>query len=59
MLTLRLRDKPERSTQDHRAMLERIRAGDADGVRAIFCERRERAAAGLLGVIERLRPPQP
>ena len=49
MVTLRLRAKPERSTQDHRAMLERLRAGDPDGVRA---------ATELLSVIETLRLPQ-
>jgi DNA-binding GntR family transcriptional regulator len=53
MFTLRLREKPIRSTSDHRDQLNAIRAGDADGVRRLFRSHRQRAATELLAIIER------
>lgn len=52
VLTLRLRQKPFRSTVDHRALIERIREGDAKGGRELNWHHREQAAAELLGIIE-------
>ena len=57
MVTLRLREKPVRSTADHRAILSAIAEGDAKAARTLFREHRERAAAELLGVLEKSRLP--
>lgn len=58
MFTLRLRDLPVRSTGDHREILEQMAKGNADQVRALFREHRERAAAELLAILEKFRLPQ-
>jgi DNA-binding GntR family transcriptional regulator len=55
MFTLRLRPKPSHSTDEHRQMVERIRAGDAEGAFSLMRVHRERASRELLGVIERYR----
>lgn len=55
MFTLRLRAKPVNSTQEHMAMLERIRAGDARGAVEINRAHRERASVELLAIFERYR----
>ena len=52
--TLRLRDMPKRSTEDHRDILEALKAGDEDGARDAFREHRKRAAAELVGILEKL-----
>ncbi len=52
--TLRLRDMPKRSTQDHRDILEALKAADDEGARRAFREHRERAAAELVGILEKL-----
>lgn len=52
--TLRLRDMPEKSTQDHRIILEALKAGDAVGARRAFRDHRERAAKELVGILEKL-----
>ncbi len=57
MVTLRMRSFPERSTREHRAILEKIRAGDADGVHALFRAHRERAAKELLGLLDSYKLP--
>jgi DNA-binding GntR family transcriptional regulator len=56
LLTMRLRPKPVRSTADHRAVLEAIRRGDADGARALHQAHRERGAAEILRVLEAMTP---
>lgn len=55
MFTLRLRPKPVRSTQEHRELLERIRAGDAAGAVAVNRAHRERASRELIAIFERYR----
>ena len=55
MFTLRLRPKPVSSTQEHLAMLERIRAGDAAGAVEVNRKHRERASRELLAIVERYR----
>jgi DNA-binding GntR family transcriptional regulator len=53
MFTLRLRPKPLNSTQDHRQMLERISAGDAEGAASVTRAHRERARRELVALFER------
>lgn len=53
MFTLRLRQKPFRSTSDHRALIERIRDGDAQGARELNWHHREQAGAELLALLKR------
>jgi len=55
MFTLRLRPKPTTSTEEHTAMLDRIRAGDARGVVEVNRAHRERAGRELLAIFERYR----
>ncbi len=55
MFTLRLRPKPVTSTQEHLALLERIRAGDARGTVEVNRAHRERASRELLAIFERYR----
>ncbi len=53
MFTLRLRPKPVNSTQEHRQMLERISAGDAEGAARVTRAHRERASRELVALFER------
>lgn len=53
MFTLRLRPKPVNSTQEHRQMLERISAGDAEGAAKVTRAHRERASRELVALFER------
>jgi DNA-binding GntR family transcriptional regulator len=55
MFTLRLRPKPVNSTQDHMALLERIRAGDAVGAVDVNRAHRARATRELVAIFERYR----
>ena len=55
MFALRLRPKPVKSTREHIAMLDRIRAGDAAGVVDVNRAHRERANRELLAIFERFR----
>ena len=55
MVTLRLRALPWQSTEDHRAILTAITAGNARQARRIFRRHRQRAASELLGVLEKSR----
>jgi DNA-binding GntR family transcriptional regulator len=52
MLTLRLRPKPVRSNDDHRALVEAIEAGDPDRARAIHHRHRSEAGDMLVGLLE-------
>ena len=58
IVTLRLRDLPERSTAEHREVLDHLKAGDPVATREAFRRHRERAAAELLGILENYRLPQ-
>ncbi len=53
LFTLRLRPKPVNSTQEHRQLVERLRAGDAEGAALVNRQHRERAARELLVIFER------
>ena len=55
MFTLRLRPKPVNSTQEHRALLDCLRAGDSAGAAAVNRAHRQRASAELLAIFERYR----
>lgn len=55
MFTLRLRPKPVNSTEEHRELVERIRAGDAAGAYACTRAHRERGSRELLAIIEHYR----
>lgn len=55
MITLRLREPPRKSTQEHRLILEAIAAGDPERTRSIFRTHRERAATELLDLLEKCR----
>jgi DNA-binding GntR family transcriptional regulator len=52
MFTLRLRPKPVQSTEEHRELVARIRAGDAAGALSLTRAHRERGSRELLGIIE-------
>ena len=55
IFTLRLRPKPVSSTKEHMQMLERLRAGDADGAARVTRAHRERANRELLAIFERFK----
>ena len=52
MLTLRLRELPVRSTEEHRQIVTNIHKGKSDTVRTVFVEHRKRAARELLKILE-------
>ena len=56
-LTLRLREPPHRSTEDHRSILRHMAAGDGDAARECFRAHRKRAAQELLSILETYRLP--
>lgn len=55
MFSLRLRPKPVNSTREHRALLEHIRAGDAEAAARENRAHRARASGELLAIFERYR----
>jgi DNA-binding GntR family transcriptional regulator len=55
MFTLRLRPKPIHSTEEHRELVERIRAGDPAGAFKVTRAHRERGSRELLAIIEHYR----
>ncbi|WP_295854074.1 GntR family transcriptional regulator [uncultured Xylophilus sp.] len=55
MFTLRLRPAPVHSTQEHRALVECLRAGDSAGAAAVNRAHRQRASRELLAIFERYR----
>lgn len=55
MFSLRLRPYPVNSTQEHMALVERIRQGDAAGAAKVNLEHRRRASRELLAIFERYR----
>lgn len=58
MVTLRMRPLPVHSTNEHTALVERLRAGDAKGAVRVNREHRERASRELLALFDRLRVQQ-
>ncbi|PLW78577.1 GntR family transcriptional regulator [Cohaesibacter celericrescens] len=57
MMTLRLRKKPVKSTQDHRKILEYLRNGEAKKAGALFRQHRNRASTELLNILEDFKVP--
>lgn len=57
MMTLCLREKPEKSTAEHRSVMDHIVAGRADAAYDAFLRHRVRAATELLELLERSRLP--
>ena len=55
MFTVRLRPKPVNSTKEHMQMVERLRAGDAEGAARVNRAHRERASRELLAIFERFK----
>ena len=55
MFTLRLRPKPMNSTREHMQMVERLRAGDAEGAARVTRAHRERASRELVTIFERFK----
>lgn len=53
MFSLRLRPTPTHSTREHRALVEKILAGDAEGAARENRAHRERASRELLAIFER------
>jgi len=53
MFTLTLRPLPKRSTQEHRAVVDAIRAGDVAGARELYAAHRRRGGDEMLAIIER------
>jgi len=51
MITLRLRDLPTSSNEEHRDILKHIRTGDVEAARQAFLTHRERAAEELLNIL--------
>ena len=58
IVTLRLRERPVRSTEEHREILEHLRSGDAKATHRAFRDHRQRAARELLALLDDLRLPQ-
>ncbi|MEO9781667.1 MAG: GntR family transcriptional regulator [Sedimentitalea sp.] len=54
-MTLQFRPLPLKSNEDHRGVLEAIRAGDADEARRIHYAHRTHAKDMLLGILEKYR----
>ena len=55
MFSLRLRPKPVNSTKEHMALVERLRAGDAEGAAKVNRAHRLRANRELLAIFEHYR----
>ncbi len=53
VVTMRMRGPPHRSTQEHREILNYLRAGDGDSVRRLFKQHRTRSAEELLAILEK------
>lgn len=51
MITLNLREKPLKSSQEHRAVFDAISAGDSDAAHALHQQHRERVAEELRDVL--------
>ena len=55
IVTLRLRDKPDKSNYEHRQILELLRKGDVVNVRRVFRTHRQRAAKELVEILEKFK----
>ncbi|MCG8511735.1 MAG: GntR family transcriptional regulator [Rhodospirillales bacterium] len=52
-LTLRLREKPVRSTENHRRLIEAFKKGDAELARSIHSTQRQKSHEELIDILER------
>lgn len=55
LFSLKLRPKPVNSTREHMELVERLRAGDAEGAARVNRTHRERASRELLAIFERFK----
>lgn len=55
IVTLRLRDNPVKSNQEHREILEHVRRGNVEAARNAFRAHRKRAAQELISCLEKFR----
>lgn len=53
IVTMRMREKPVKSTQEHREILENLRQGNEEGARRAFRQHRQRAADELIEILEK------
>lgn len=53
IVTMRLRETPQKSTEEHRAILHNLQLGNAEETRRVFRQHRERAAKELLGILDK------
>jgi len=53
IVTMRMRDVPKESTEEHREILEHLSRGDAKAVRRVFKAHRQRASEELLSILEK------
>ncbi|BBK31736.1 DNA-binding GntR family transcriptional regulator [Stella humosa] len=53
MFTLRLRPKPSQSVEEHAAVVDAIRRGDAEGAREIYRRHRERGGREQMEILRR------
>ncbi|MEM6825051.1 MAG: GntR family transcriptional regulator [Pseudomonadota bacterium] len=53
IVTLRMRNLPVKSTEEHREILEHLRQGNAEAARRVFRQHRERAARELMAILEK------
>lgn len=51
MVTLRLREAPVKSNEEHRDIIKCLQKGDADAARKAFLAHRQRAAKELVGIL--------
>ena len=51
MVTLRLREAPVKSNEEHRKILQSFRDGDVESAKRRFLEHRQRAAKELIGIL--------
>ena len=58
MITLRLRQVPKRSTEEHREIVDAIMAGDVEKSHHVIREHRQRAARELLSILKSYKLPQ-
>lgn len=58
MVTLRLRERPKKSTEEHRDILECLHLGNAEAARNVFRMHRARTGRELLAILDTYRLPQ-
>ncbi len=56
LMTIRLRPRPTKSTQEHRAVIAAVRAHDAERAQALYQAHRHRARNEILGILRAMSP---